>query len=153
VHAHVVAIAYVSRATPCASQPSHTGRTARSMSYSPLLDTRDVQATSPKPPSLRSVNSQSSIASGTSLTRRPRIRGRSRTLTGGSNAPSFPDASADPMPSTSKAHLFTEKPIVDADPADESEDTLDASSNPITQARTESSTLHLIKPPFKLVRI
>ncbi|SJL09584.1 uncharacterized protein ARMOST_12964 [Armillaria ostoyae] len=43
-----------------------------------------------RPPSLRSVGSSSSIASGVSLSRRPRTRTRSRTVTGGQNP--HPDA-------------------------------------------------------------
>lgn len=53
-----------------------------------------------RPGSIRSVASNSSIASGVSLARRPRTRTRSRTVTGGSmrpeDIPQFPDSSALP---------------------------------------------------------
>lgn len=114
-------------------------------SNSPLLDNRDVLVSSPKPPSLRSVNSTSSVASGTSLSRRPRIRDRSRTLTGGTAPPSGLD---DPLQASSPPSLFTDRPVVDAEPAELSESTIDTMPTAPT-----SSTLHLIRPPPRAVRI
>ncbi|KAG6810489.1 hypothetical protein H0H92_011669 [Tricholoma furcatifolium] len=51
-----------------------------------------------RPPSIRSVASNSSIASGVSLTRKPRTRARSRTVTGGSHLEPVRKSSAAELP-------------------------------------------------------
>jgi hypothetical protein len=66
---------------------------------STLLSTSMEQESAQRPHSLRSVASNSTIASATSLSRRPRTRKRSRTVTGASGRPSEPPQDSLPVQS------------------------------------------------------
>jgi hypothetical protein len=92
-----------------------------------------------RPRSLRSVASNSTIASTTSLSRRPRTRKRSRTVTGASNRPSDPPLDSLPVQS--------DLPYLSGSTAQDSSQPLAADENTASEppSRPPKSPLRLLQ--------
>ena len=104
-----------------------------------LLSTSMEQESAQRPHSLRSVASNSTIASATSLSRRPRTRKRSRTVTGASGRPSEPPLDSLPV--------HSDLPYLSGSTAQESSQPLAIEDNTTSElpSRPPKSPLRLVQ--------